>query len=111
MSVPSKTCFGKHRGQRRQRVADKLQRRRRGEAEDGGVLVRRVDRLEVLEHDAPEILQRLPDLQRREGDIGRGEGLAVVPGHALAQLEGDVLPSADPSQDVASCGSSPFSPS
>ena len=38
---------------------------------------------------AAEILQRLPDLQRREGDVGRGERLAVMPGDALAQLEGD----------------------
>ena len=55
----------------------------------GRVLVRRVDRLEIGEDQPAEVLQRLPDVERREGDVGRGEGLAVVPGHAFAQLEGD----------------------
>ena len=45
-----------------------------------------------LKTSAAEILQRLPDLQRREGDVGRGERLAVMPGDALAQLEGDRQP-------------------
>ena len=54
--------LGHDAGQRRQRVADELERRRLGESEDRGVVVRRLDRLEILEDDAAEILQRLPDL-------------------------------------------------
>ena len=76
-------------GQRRQRVPDQLERRRLGEAEHGRQRVGRFDRLEILEYDAAEILQRLPYLQRREGDVGRGERLAVMPFDAIAQLEGD----------------------
>ena len=84
--------LGHDAGQRRQRVADQLERRRLGESEHGGVLVRRVDGFQILEDDAAEVLQRLPDLQRREGDVGRGERLAVMPGDAFAQLEGDRQP-------------------
>ena len=69
------------------RVADELQRCGPGEAEDRGRIVGRLDGLQIGEDDAAEILQRLPDVERREGDIGGGEGLAVVPGHALAQME------------------------
>ena len=80
--------LGHDAGQRRQRVPDQLERRRLGEAEHGRQCVGRFDRLQILEHDAAEILQRLPDLQRREGDVGRGERLAVMPLDAVAQLEG-----------------------
>ena len=73
--------------QRRQRVADQLERRRLGEFEHGGEIVRRVDGGQILEHGAAKILQRLPDLQRREGDVGGGEGLAVMPFDAVAQFE------------------------
>ena len=49
-------------GDRRQRVADQLERRRLGEFEHRRVLVRRVDRLEIGEDQPAEILQRLPDV-------------------------------------------------
>ena len=91
MSVPSKMCFGTTAVSAGQRVADELSGRGLREAEDRGVLVRRIDRFEVLEHLPPEVLQRLPHRKCREGDVGRGERLSVVPGHAFAQLEGDRL--------------------
>ena len=84
--------LGDDAGQRRQGVADQLERRRLGEAEHRRQRVGRVDRLQILEDDAAEILQRLPDLQRREGDVGRAERLAVMPFDAVAQLEGDRQP-------------------
>lgn len=81
--------FGDDAGYDRQRITDELERRRLGEAEDGGVIVGRIDGFEIGEDQTAEILQRLPDLERGEGDIERGERLAVMPGDAVAQLEGD----------------------
>lgn len=78
-----------HARHHRQRIADQLDRRRRRETEDRRVIVGRLHRVEIGEHDASEILQRFPDLHRREGDISRRERLAVMPGDALAQLERD----------------------
>ena len=62
---------------------------RRAHADDGGVGVGRFHRFQVAEHGAAEIAVLLPDLQRGEGDVGGGERLAVVPGDALAQGEGE----------------------
>ena len=73
----------------RQRVADELERRRLGELKTAVCSSGVSTASRFLKTSAAEILQRLPDVQRREGDVGRGEWLAVVPGHAFAQLEGD----------------------
>ncbi|EGE55379.1 hypothetical protein RHECNPAF_930023 [Rhizobium etli CNPAF512] len=81
--------FGDDAGDDGQGIADELERRRLGEAEDGGVVVGRIDGFEIGEHQAAEILQRLPDFEGGEGNVDRGERLAVVPGDAVAQLEGD----------------------
>ena len=78
---------GQDGGQRRQRILDELRRRRHREAEDGRVVVRCVDGLEIGEHHLAQVLQRLPDLHGAERHVGRGEGRAIVEGHALAQLD------------------------
>ena len=48
----------------------------------------RVDRGDLAEGDPAARVELLPDLLERELDVGRGERLAVVPGHAAPQLEG-----------------------
>lgn len=75
-------------GNDRQRVADELERRWLGEAEDRRVVIRRVHLLEIGKDQPSEILQRFPDGERRKGHVCGGKGFAIVPGHALAQLEG-----------------------
>ena len=63
-------------------------RRRLGEPEHHGGAVGRVDRRHLAEgHPAPRV-QLLPDLLEGKLHVGRGERLAVVPGHASPQLEG-----------------------
>lgn len=56
--------LGNDAGHYRQGVADQLERRRLGEAEDGGVIVGRIDGFEIGENQAAEILQRLPNVER-----------------------------------------------
>lgn len=65
-------------GDDRQMLRINWKARRLGEAQDHQV-VGCLGGRQVLEHDAPEILQRLPDVERRERHVGGGEGLAVVP--------------------------------
>ena len=72
-------------GERRERSGEQLRGDRLRETEDGRPGVRRIDRLEMAEHVAAEILQLAPQLQCRERDVGRAEVAAVMPFHAAAQ--------------------------
>ena len=69
-----------------------VQRHRTRIAEHRRMGIGRIDRLEILLELGAVVEMLLPHLHGGVLDIGRGERLAVVPVHALAQLEGDRLP-------------------
>jgi hypothetical protein len=72
-----------------QRPQQQVQRHRARVAENCGVRVRGVDRFQILLQLSAVVQLLLPHLYRGVLHVARGERLAVVPGHALAQLEGD----------------------
>ena len=61
--------LGQDTADHRKCIADQLQRGRLGELENGRQFVGCFHRFEVGKHRAPDILKRLPDLHRREGDV------------------------------------------
>ena len=66
-------------------------RRRFGQLQDGDIGGRRLDCRDLGERGSTARVQLLPYLHHRELYVGRGEILAVVPPHTLAQVEDDAL--------------------
>ena len=74
-----------------QRAQQQVQRHRPLVFEDRGLRIRRLDRGQEQLQRRSVIEDLLPHVHGGEFDVGRGERLAVVPGDALAQLEGHGL--------------------
>ena len=72
-----------------QGAQQQVERHRLRIAEHGGMLVRRVDRDQVLLQLGAVVELGLPQLHSVVLHVGGGKRLAVVPLHALAQMEGD----------------------
>ncbi|KAG0774014.1 hypothetical protein G6F21_014240 [Rhizopus arrhizus] len=82
---------GHHISQVRQGAQQQIQRHRPAIAEHGRMRVRRIDSFQVKLQGRAEVQVFLPELQRVVLHVGRRKGLAVMPGDAFAQLEGDGL--------------------
>ena len=74
-----------------QGAEQQVQRHRPLVAEDRGLRIGRIDRGEEQLQRRSVVEDLLPHVHRGEGDVLRGERLAIVPCDALAQLEGDGL--------------------
>ena len=83
--------FGRDIAEVRQRAQQQIERHRPLVTEDGGVRIRRVDGGEEQLQRRAVVEDLLPHVHGGEFDIRRGEGLAVMPADAFAQLEGDGL--------------------